>query len=379
MTIFRSFYTPFLLLVALLLTSCIGIAKADLRIDPKLTIFEPIDFTKLALIPAASKAHQRECQNESERHYGLLTIDHTTDIDVYRCIRWVQSTVKSSGTFKLDAVDIDFHQVGFPYLTWVSSNLIIDGQTALDEAYFPRLSWVGGSLIFHLSDNVEYVDTPALKKAKNLTVNFRENNVDLNGQNALTELDTLILNNGLTENAPFLNGLQKLTTLKNYKINGGDVTNYTVNNDLTDGGFLESLTTMDGNITIDTVDMSRLYGLGNITTVNGDITIRNPNNNSTSLNNLQGMENVETINGTLKIQDVDSLSSLTGLGKLTVDHLILRDNGNLANVSALNNISITNYGSVRFEGLSPASCQGISQFINTLHYSVDIYNYMTCQ
>ena len=115
MVIFRSFYTPFFILVALLLSSCIGIAKAELRIAPTTTIYKPIDYTKLLLLPAASNAYKRECIDESEKHYGYLTIDHTTDIDVYRCIRWVQSTTKSSGTFKLNAVDGDFHQVGFPF------------------------------------------------------------------------------------------------------------------------------------------------------------------------------------------------------------------------------------------------------------------------
>ncbi|MCG8317516.1 MAG: hypothetical protein MI976_30230 [Pseudomonadales bacterium] len=357
-----------------------GIARAAdelYRIED--AVFLPIDYKKLFLIPKASAAHARECIDEKTIHSGAITITDTRQIDPYRCIRWIQSTLKSDGNFKLRTQDNRFHQVGFPYLTWIANNFIIDGEQSLDEAYFPRLSWVGGNITFDLRNAVEYVDTPALTNGKTLTVHFRSNNVDLNGQNNLAALDTLILNNALTENFPLLNGLANLESLNHYRIKGGDVLNPNTNNNPNDGGFLEKLITVNGNILIETHNMSRLYGLGNIETINGNVTIQNVSNASTQLSNLQGFEKIQTIHGSLKILDVYSLGSLAGINNLTVNHLELKDNSYLTNVAALQNISINNYGSVTFENLHPNACPGILNFIAGLNNTISINNLMNCE
>lgn len=375
-------FKPFVLLLVLLLSTCVGMSRAaEYQYIPRDTVIEPVklDLKHLFYPPAASAAHQRECDGENTYHTGELLITSTNQIDPYRCIRWVRNGVGSNGTFRLRTDDNRFHQVGFPYLTWVSGNLVVDGKASLDEAYFPRLSWVGGSLIFYLSNAVEYVDTPALTKAANLTVYFRTNNVDLNGQNALTELDYLTLKNDLTAMFPLLNGLQNLQTLGGYKIEGGDVQNPEANNDPSDGGFLEGLTEVDGNVTIETHNMSALYGLGNIHTIHGNLRIHNPNQPDSDLANLQGLEKITTVNGTFTLDNNDSLTSLNGLGNMTVNSLVVTDSPGLSNLSALQNISVNNYGSVTFENLNQSACPDIQSFIAGLNNTISVYNMMNCQ
>lgn len=346
--------------------------SAEYRWLPNEALITPIDFTYVPLLPPASNAHKRECVGENYIHNGYLTVDATNEIDAVRCIRWVKSAGFSAGSFKLKAVDNRFHQVGFPYLTWVNNDLLIDGEQDLDEAYFPRLSWVGGSVILDLRSSVEYVGTPALTKAKNLKVYFRSNNVDLNGQNALISLDSLILENGINDNNILLNGLANLTTLKSYQVKGGSVLNPAANTDPNDGGFLESLTTVDGNVSIYTQNMFQLYGLGNINTINGNLIIRNLNGNSTNLQNLQGMEKITTINGQLKIQTIDTLQTLTGVGSITVNSLSIIDNPQLSSLSGLNLLSVTPYGSVTIEGNNNLSCSQINSFTSQLDPTVNI-------
>lgn len=315
------------------------------------------------ILPKESNAHKRDCVGQSSSYTGQLTLDNTNEIDQYRCIRWVQSSGRNTGHYKFQAIDNRFFQVSVPYLTWVSGDFHVIGENPLDEVYFPRLSWVGGNVILDMRNNLEYVDTPSLKKAKKLKVHFRTNNVDLNGQNALTELTTLELHNETQDNNILLNGLANLNLLQNYYIFGGSVQNSEVNTDPTDGGFLEKLYTVNGNLFISAYYMPRLYGLGNISEVVGNLTITNTTEVSSGLNDLNGLEKVEQVGGIFTLQKLDDLQNTSGVGMLQVGGLVIEDNPMLSSLQGLYGVYIVGSGSLKIHDNNQLSCNEITSFV----------------
>lgn len=343
----------------------------SLTLKPTIERVSPFDIRNYFYPPAASNAYKRECEGETEYFTGSITLDDTNKIDVYRCVRWVRSGKGSSGTYKLRADDTRFHQVGAPYLTWISGNFIVEGKASLDEAYYPRLAWVGGDIIFHLENAVEYIDTPALKKAKKLEVYFRNNNVDLNGQNSITELTTLVLHNDVGGGNVLLNGLAKLEKLTTYQINGGGVLNPVVNADPADGGFLENLHTVFGNVSILADDMPRIYGMGNIQLVEGNLSISGENVIS-KIMDLTGLGNVHKVKGTLNIRSNDSLKSVDGLAVvpgesyLDLGGLSIEDNAQLQDLGGMSDVRVIGNGHVSILDNPSLSCNQINSFINVL-------------
>ncbi|WNO08344.1 hypothetical protein [Teredinibacter sp. KSP-S5-2] len=317
----------------------------------------------LYILPKESNAHKRDCVDQSSYHTGQLTLDNTNEIDQYRCVRWVQSSGRNIGHYKFRAIDNRFFQVSVPYLTWVSGDFHVIGEDPLDEVYFPRLSWVGGDVILDMRNNLEYVDTPYLKKAKKLKVHFRTNNVDLNGQNALTELTTLELQNETQDNNILLNGLANLSLLQNYHIYGGSVQNTESNTDPSDGGFLEKLLTVSGNLFISAYYMPRLYGLGSISEVVGNLTITNTTAISSGLNDLNGLEKIERVGGVFSLNKLDDLQNTSGVGKPQVGGLTIEDNPMLTSLQGLYDVYIVGAGSLKIHNNDQLSCNEITSFV----------------
>lgn len=361
----------------------LNIAHADIiTTDPPIQPFKPeLPDLSLLLMPPASTAYNRECADRSPTHHGDIFFNDTNKIDVYRCIRYLY------GSLTLSAEDNRFHQVGLPYLYHITGFLKVEGKAVLDEFYLPTLKGVGGNITIDTRMAFEYLDMPAVKRANKLTVIFRSNNVDLNGLNSITQIDRIELDNfvyrflgNADKTPPLLNGLQNLTRLNELKITGGSVGNYVTNNDPGDGGFLESLTEVNGDVSIDTSGTNFIYGLGNISHVKGDFEISDEvesPDDSGSLGSLAGMEKLNLVDGHLHIHDINSLTSLSGLNSLTVGQLTIENNPNLTSLSGLINgntpqVNIAANGSVTIRNNSNLSCSEITAYTGLLSNSVNI-------
>ncbi len=330
---------------------------------------QPLDPNILtALLPVASAAYSRECSDASPVHNGNITLKDTNKIDVYRCVRWL------NGNFKLIPEDNRFHQLGFPYLYFVSGDFEVTGLADLDEFYLPVLQRIHGNMTIDFKEMFEYLQLPSLKKGKKLIVHFRTMSVDLNGLNAITQLGSLELINDVNDPDLLLNGLQGLTQLTTLKITSGGVVNPTTNTDLNDGGFLESLVSVDGDVTIDTTGMSEIYGVGNINHIAGDVII---SGGSGDMTNLAGLERFTLIDGTLNIHDAESLNSVAGFGQLTVGRLKIEDNPGLTSLDGLFtgnalNVAVKANGSVTIDNNPNVDCAEIAAYTSLLDPSVNI-------
>ncbi len=333
--------------------------------------WSPIDYSCSLL--TASAAYARECAGEPNTRNGFLTIDHTTEIDPARCYRRVTGPFGTSGTFKFITNDPSFHQVGFPYLECLDGNLEIEAKADLDEIYFPRLNFIRGEVMLDFRDMLEYVDLPSLEQIQTLSIRFRDMNMDLNGLNKTTTITTLALYNAVATTDTLLNGLNGITELTTLNIEGGSILNYDENNgDADDGGFLEKLTLLKGNLSMKTDNMNHLYGIGNINEVQGNVTLSHAGNAPALLTNLEGIDLITNIAGKLSVRDVDSLTSLDGLSQIIVGALEVTDNANLDDVSALVNLQVSASGSVTFENNPSIDCVQLNNFIATLAGSVTV-------
>ncbi len=92
------------------------IGPFDDSIQPILPNFPP------SLIPVASAAYSRECSDASPVYSNDILLLDTNKIDVYRCIRWL------NGNFKLQADDNRFHQLGLPYLYYISGDFRLEAK-----------------------------------------------------------------------------------------------------------------------------------------------------------------------------------------------------------------------------------------------------------
>jgi hypothetical protein len=99
-------------------------------------------------------------------------------------------------------------------------------------------------------------------------------------------------------------------------------------------------TKIDGDVTINSFNITNLNGLSVLTSIGGSFSIY-----IDGLSSLSGLENLTSIGGGLIIQNNDSLTSLAGLENLTSVHNIwFRYNKSLASLTGLDNV--TNFGSL---------------------------------
>ena len=93
---------------------------------------------------------------------------------------------------------------------------------------------------------------------------------------------------------------------------------------------------IDGYVFIEGSDISNLNGLSQITSIKGDLTIKDNH----GLTKLSGLDNLTYIGGNLSISDNDRLSSLTGLENLTQVNksAVFIKNSVLPNFTGLNNL-----------------------------------------
>lgn len=338
-------------------------------------------------LPEASAAYNRECSEETATTYTYntaYTINQTAETDPSRCTRRVSNYYGGNGNFKFDPTDNAFHQVGYPYLGCIEGSLIIKGHNILDELYLPRLQEVQGNVTLdfrHINDNpnptLEYVDLPSLEEINQLTVHARSNNTDLNGLNAATTVDKISIYNDADDAGMLLTGLNGVTTLTTLVIHGGVIANYNELDGLfntTKVEFLNNLTTLSGNLTLNAQNMPRIYGIGGITHVQGNVTITLPSNTNNSMTDLTGLGQLNQIGGTLNITNLDDLQSLEGLGYTSLNGLNIDDNPNLNDISALSNINIASNGHVSFTDNPNLSCTDINNFISSLPANINVNN-----
>jgi hypothetical protein len=87
-----------------------------------------------------------------------------------------------------------------------------------------------------------------------------------------------------------------------------------------------------GSVTISGNDITNLDGLINITSIGGDLYIKN----NPILNDLTGLENVKTVGGSIEIKLNDALTNLTGLDNIkpgSITYLEISQNIHLSNCS----------------------------------------------
>ena len=332
-----------------------------IKVQPKLDVldfkdaFTPID------IP--SSAYEAECGGKSSTYYGTLHIDHTQQIDPTRCIRHIKQVNKTGGHFDLVAEHEDFHQLGRPYLISVEGHVIIDGDENLDEIYFPRLNHIGGNVTLDLNDVLEYVDMPKITHLNTLTVEFRPMNTDLSGLNNVTFIDWLVLNNDAQGNDfvvdIMLSGLNGVTKVRQLNINGESV--YDDGSNVQNDVFLTALVEVEEDLKVDGKEMIQLYGLQNLQKVGQDLTI----SDSSELRNLNGLGSLSEVGGVLHLKDIVGMTSTDGIGGALVGGLIVEENPDLTDISALNNLSFSANGSAYFSENPELPCSQIDDFENS--------------
>lgn len=224
-----------------------------------------------------------------------------------------------------------------------------------------------GEVNLDFRDALEYVDLPRLETIETLRVRFRTQNVDLNGLNEAAAIGVVTLVNdiGPNDGQPLLNGLNGVTSLRTLRVEGGSIQNPEANNgDPADGGFLESLELIAGDVTIEANGMDHIYGLGNTTRVTGDGSIIVPAGAQPALIDLRGTGRLDVIEGTLTVHGVDSLTSLDGLDLSSANRLVLEDNRSLENIDALTGLAVGT--SVRILGNTALSCSAVNNFVSNL-------------
>jgi hypothetical protein len=103
--------------------------------------------------------------------------------------------------------------------------------------------------------------------------------------------------------------------------------------------------TIGGSVTIVGPDIVNLYGLSNITSIDGGLWIGNHDEGCPDLEGLNGLDKLTTIEGYFTVLNNPLLESLTGLENLTsVEGLHLENNASLVDISALN--YLTSVGAV---------------------------------
>jgi hypothetical protein len=120
-------------------------------------------------------------------------------------------------------------------------------------------------------------------------------------------------------------------------------------------------TKIEGDVTINSFDITNLNGLSVLTSIGGSLSIY-----VDVLSSLAGLENLTSIGGGLIIQNNDSLTSLTGLENLTSVHNIwFRYNHSLTSLTGLDNV-IT-FGSLIWiadnDTLSDCAVQSICNYL----------------
>ncbi len=215
----------------------------------------------------------------------------------------------------------------------LSDSIIISTQDQIDSfpLNYPNCTTVEGAMWIYFGDDI----------------------TNLNGLSNLTAINgelSLFANHQLAS----LVGLENITYLGGLNISNNDT--------LSDISALSNLTEIgsEGLYISSGTDLSTLFGLHNITSIEGDIDLSYLKendltnlqsltfvgaefeiNNCHSLINLVGLENVTTTGGKLKINNSDSLISLTGLENLesTSGGFFISNNDTLSDLTALSNLT----------------------------------------
>ena len=103
---------------------------------------------------------------------------------------------------------------------------------------------------------------------------------------------------------------------------------------------LSGQTTISGNLSIVSSDLTDLVGLESLTSIQGNLLIRY----TSSLESLNGLDNVTSIGGDLYVAENDDLSTLNGLDNLNSvgRHIYIFKNKTLKSIAALINIKSVN-------------------------------------
>ena len=312
-----------------------------------------------------------ECHGEDDTHIGSLVFSKTNQLDPYRCIRQIVDSLiaNASMTINPDPGGVNQYQFSFPYLEVIEGNLLINGAEGWDEVYFPRLHQVDGNITVYLETAVEFIHMPQLTEVAKVTVHMRSMNNDLQGMDNLVDVERIEFNNFVEsedENLDFqLQGFNKLTELDYLTIKGRGI--YDLNesaanqNDLV----LINLTQVHHNVVFEGEGLSHLYGVESLQTVNGNLSITDED----SLLDLTGLENLQSVGGTLNIYDAAGLTTLNGLGGATVTKVSIKGNPALTDISALNNLTITQ--ELKFSNNNSLSCASVQNFENA-HPNVNV-------
>ncbi len=149
--------------------------------------------------------------------------------------------------------------------------------------------------------------------------------------------------------------------------------------DITNLNGLNALTSIWGNLLIgryfeysDTCNpvLSSLAGLGNVTSVGGDLSI----DCNYVLTTLVGLESLTSIGGTIQIRSNDSLSSLVGLDNITsMERLWIESNNSLTSLEGLDNLNSVAAGLIIAYNDGLTSLSGLDS-VTTVGWILSIYS-----
>ena len=295
-----------------------------------------------------------------------IIINNQYQIDPLRCVRHVRLGEASGepnsdpDNFSFSGEGNEFLYVALPYLECIDVNVTTTNAIAssLRELYMPRLTYVAGKMTLDYRNEMEFIGMRALQSLEVLQVEARSNNTDLRGLDGLLRLQSFTLNNNFTGGD--LAGLNGLIELHNFTINGGGA--IVVNDgDASNGGFLESLLVVTGDVLINAAGSPYFYALGNIERINGELTI-DGGNSTAEFEDLRGMESLQHVGGTLTIRSMDDLLALDGIrpAGLQVGRLVIEGNERLEDISQLSRI--TALGTVTIEGNPLIDCEDIEAY-----------------
>ncbi|MEI9936726.1 MAG: hypothetical protein WDO69_05835 [Pseudomonadota bacterium] len=258
---------------------------------------------------------------------------------------------------------------GFPNLTDIVGELNLTNNAALQTVTgFPKLSQIGGTLTIRDSDVLTQFDglkslvniggnllvksKPVLAdiaglRSGTLKLNGLGSTYDISGNPNLLYCEVLALKNtlgvasyndrsGANLGCTACQGAVCSGTVGGTALQSGTFDGVADLKNAADLAWMKNVVNLNGALHIDSSSLPAISGLGNLTTIGGDLTITN---NST-LSNVGGLSGLQNVTGNVSIQSNPALANISGFSALSgiTGYLYIYNNAALANLSGLTNL-----------------------------------------
>ncbi len=262
-------------------------------------------------------------------NFEVNNLDQLTEISIFDQIADV-SSITITGNAMLSTITFDELQT-------MSSSFVISFNGSLSAISVPKLTQVSGE--FRMTNNgggMTGLTLPLLES----TGNFRIN--DMNGLQSINVPELLTVTGSFN-----VGSCAALTTLTLPKLTSID-NNTSIDNctQLTTIN-TTSLSTVSGNFSMDDLAISSLSFLQNVTSIGGELLIRDMIN----LSNLQGLDELTTL-GSFSLNDCDLVPNLEGFPKLAITSINSLSIGENELITTLDNSFIASLTSITTLGIS---------------------------